>query len=351
MKINFINQIAPLIVLLLLSCSTDEKQIISLDEKLRPLVKIEAVKQKHFIHEIRVQGNVESDKDVLIIAEMAGLITSVKVRDGQTVVAGQAIATIDASVLSSTAKELKTQLDYAEYMLEKQTELQQRGVGSEFDLETARHQVESLKAKLNSLNTQRGKAIIRAPFTGVVDNVFARNGQMAGPQSPIVRLVNNKKVDIVAAISEKHLSKVKVGTPISVSFPNFPDTTLDLVITNVGNYIEPTNRTFRIMATVENNTLLLPNMLAELSVTDMSVENGDVVPSKSILKDQNNQDFVYVAEESGSNNYSITKVNVVVVEKYNGEALIESNPNLKPGKKIIVEGAKGISEKDIVRTK
>ena len=63
------------------------------------------------------------------------------------------------------------------------------------------------------------------------------------------------------------------------------------------------------------------------------------------------RDFVYVAEESGPNNYTIKKVNVVVVEKYNGEALIESNPNLKPGKKIIVEGAKGISEKDIVRTK
>jgi RND family efflux transporter MFP subunit len=351
MKIKLIKPYFPLIALLLLSCSAEEKDIISSEDILRPLVKIEAVKQKHFIHEIRVQGNVESDKDILIIAEMAGLITSVKVKDGQTISQGQTIATIDASILSSNANELKTQLDYAEYMLEKQTELQQRGVGSEFDLETAKHQVESLKAKLNSLNMHRRKAIIRAPFKGVVDNVFARNGQMAGPQSPIIRLVNNKTVDIVATISEKHLSKIKVGTPISVSFPNFTDTTLDLIITNVGNYIEPTNRTFRIMATVLNNTLLLPNMLAEVSVTDMSVENGTVVPSKSILKDQNNHDFVYVAEKSDSNNYKIKKINVVVIEKYNGEALIESNLSLTPGQNIIVEGAKGITEKDIVRTK
>jgi multidrug efflux pump subunit AcrA (membrane-fusion protein) len=92
-------------------------------------------------------------------------------------------------------------------------------------------------------------------------------------------------------------------------------------------------------------------MLAEVSVTDMSIENGTVVPSKSILKDQNNNDFVYVAEKSDSNNYKIKKINVVVIEKYNGEALIESNLSLTPGQNIIVEGARGITEKDIVRTK
>lgn len=351
MKLNLINKIPFLFALFLLSCGTEEKEFSSSDEKLRPLVTIEQVQQKDFIHEIRVQGNVESDKDILIIAEMAGLITSIKVKDGQKVSAGHAIATIDASILSSNAEELKTQLDYAQYMLEKQIELQKRGVGSEFDLETARHQVEALKAKLNSLNTQRGKAIIRAPFSGVIDNVFARNGQMAGPQSPIVRLVNNRTVDIVAAISEKHLSKIKIGTPISVSFPNFKDTTLKLVISNVGNYIDPINRTFRILATVQNNTLLLPNMLAEVSVTDMSVENGTVVPSKSILKDQNNQDFVYIAEETGTKNYNLKKINVIVIEKYNGEALIEDNSSITPGQNIVVDGAKGITQKDIVRTK
>jgi len=345
MKFQLLIAIALPTILLFSSCSEEIKEV---EEKNQfPLVKIEKVQSKKFIHEIRIQGNVETDKDVLLTAEMGGLITSIKVKEGQKVSKGQVIATIDASVLSSNVQELKTSLEYAEYMLGKQEELQKRGVGSEFDLETAKNQVNSLKSKMNSLDTQRGKATIRAPFSGVIDNVFARKGQMAGPQSPVVRLVNNKTVDIVASLSEKHIANVRVGTPIVVSFPNYMDTAIYLQITNVGNYIEPTNRTFRIMSTIKNNSFLLPNMLAEVAITDFEVENGLVIPSKSILKDRDNKDFVFVAKKS-EGNYKITKVNVIVIKKYNGESLIKEG--LKENQLVVVEGARGVAEGDVVRS-
>lgn len=327
--------------------SSDKKD----DVPQSPLVVLSDVEQKAFTHEIRVQGNVETDEDITLSAEMGGLITSISVKEGQKVSKGQVIAQVDASVLSSNVSEIQTQLEYAEYMLKKQEELQKRGVGSEFDLETAKNQVNSLKASMRSLNTQRGKAVIRAPFSGVVDQVFARNGQMAGPSSPIVRLVNNAKIDIVSSISEKHFSSVKVGTPIRVSFPNYIDTSIILNITNVGNYIEPTNRTFRIMATVPNNSMFLPNMLAEVSITDMNVADGTVIPSKSILKDQDNKDFVFMAKSvKGKSEYSVEKVFVTVLGKFEGDALIETNDKVKKGLKVVVDGARGIADGDQVRS-
>lgn len=324
------------------------------DVTLKPLVKIEPVKIAPFKHEIKVQGNVETDEDILLSAEMGGLITAVNVKEGQTVQKGQVIAQVDASIMNSNMQELQTQLQYAEYMLEKQVELQKRGVGSEFDLETAKNQVNSLKASMNSLNTQRGKATIRAPFSGVIDQVFASRGQMAGPSSPIVRLVNNTKVDIVSTISEKHFYKIKVGTPIRVTFPNYSDTVVDLKITNVGNYIEPTNRTFRIMSTINKNTEFLPNMLAEVSITDMEVDSGLVIPSNSVLKDQESKDFVYVASKfkgGEKNQYQVKKMTVVVIEKYDGTTLISPDSEIKAGDSIIVEGARGVANGDIVRIK
>lgn len=337
--------------LLLSACGGADDSDKKEDVPQSPLVVLSDVEQKAFTHEIRVQGNVETDEDITLSAEMGGLITSVNVKEGQTVRKGQVIAQVDASVLSSNVSEIQTQLEYAEYMLKKQEELQKRGVGSEFDLETAKNQVNSLKASMRSLNTQRGKAVIRAPFTGVVDQVYARNGQMAGPSSPIVRLVNNAKIDIVSSISEKHFSSVKIGTPIRVSFPNYVDTSIVLKITNVGNYIEPTNRTFRIMATVPNNTLFLPNMLAEVSITDMNVADGTVIPSRSILKDQNNKDFVYMATPvKGKKEYTVKKVFVNVLGKFEGETLIEPNDQVKKGKKVVVDGARGITDKDQVRS-
>ncbi len=340
--------------LVLSSCGADKKEDSPKEEiNLNPKVTLGKVEMKSFQHEIRVQGNVETDEDITLSAEMGGLITRISVKEGQTVRKGAIIATVDASILSSNVQELNTQLDYAQYMLDKQMELQKRGVGSEFELETAKNQVNSLKASMRSLNTQRGKAVIRAPFTGVVDQVFAKKGQMAGPSSPIIRLVNNTNVDIVSTISEKHFSNVKVGTPIRVTFPNYSDTSIMLKISNVGNYIEPVNRTFRIMANIPNNTLLLPNMLAEVSITDMNIENGMVIPSKSILKDQNNLDFIFVARKkdakNGKTTYVVEKIIVEIIERFEGEALIVTNSKLTEGDNVVVEGARGIADKDTVR--
>lgn len=340
--------------IVLSSCEVEVTKETSISEEanLKPMVTVAKVEMKPFRHEIRVQGNVETDEDITLSAEMGGLITNINVKEGQTVRRGAVIATVDASVLSSNVNELNTQLEYAEYMLSKQEELQKRGVGSEFDLETAKSQVNSLKASMRSLNTQRGKAIIRAPFTGVVDQVYAKRGQMAGPSSPIVRLVNNTNVDIVSTISEKHFSNVKIGTPVRVTFPNYSDTSIVLKVSNVGNYIEPTNRTFRVMANIPNNTSFLPNMLAEVSITDMDVANGMVIPSKSILKDQNNKDFIFVAREGdtekGETNYVVEKVNVVIIERFEGDALIETNSKLTNAN-VVVDGARGIADKDVVR--
>jgi len=349
-------KLTPFLLFLLLgifslqSCSADSTK--EKEEIFLPLVKIEKAELKTFEHKISVQGNVETDQNVLLNAEMGGTVIKVHVVEGQRVSAGQVLVSLDASILASNANEIKTQLSYAEYMLKKQEELRNRGVGTEFDYETAKNQVNSLKSRLGSLNTQQGKSTIRAAFPGIIDQVFAKYGQVVGPQNPLVRLVNNNNVNIVADISEKHFSAIKVGTAIEVSFPNYRDTTLNLVVNNVGQYIEPVNRTFNIKATLNNNKVFLPNMLAELSITDMKVQNALVVASKSIIKDQNNDDFVYVASVKSKNRYTISKVMVSVIEKYNGEAFIKVlSGNLKSGSLIITDGAKGITIKDIVRNK
>lgn len=334
------------------SCGSANSEETKEKEIFLPLVKMEQAQRKTFEHKFTVQGNVETDQDILLNAEMGGQVIKIFVKEGEKVRAGQMLVSLDASVLSSNMNEIQTQLEYAQYMLSKQDELKKRGVGSEFDYETAKSQVNSLKSRMKSLNAQRGKSSITAPFSGVIDQVFAKDGQVVGPQNPLVRLVNNDNVEITADISEKHLSAIKVGTELSVSFPNFKDTTILVKVSNVGNYIDPTNRTFRINAKVPKNTILLPNMLAELSLTDMQVQDALVIPAKAIIKDQDNQDFVYVATLKEGKQYSLKKVYVQVIEKYKGEAYVSVlKGKIAFGDQIVTDGAKGITEADIVRTR
>lgn len=315
-----------------------------------PMVEISKVQTKDFSHKISVQGTIETDQDALLNAEMGGTIARISAKEGDVVRKGQTLVTLDASMVSSNINEVRTQLEFAQYMLEKQKELQERGVGSEFDYKQAKSQVDALESKLKTLGTQRGKSTITAPFSGVIDQVFAKQGEMASPQMPLLRIVNNDNVKITADISESHYSSIKVGTPISVYVPTLKDT-IAMNVSTVGKYINPTNRTFRIQAELKKNKVLLPNMLAELNLTDESIKNATVVPSSSVLKNQSNEDYIYIAK-SENENYIVHEIPVRVITKYQGESVIEPKTGeIKEGDMVVSKGARGISDLDVVKSK
>lgn len=318
-------------------------------EPFYPMVELESAVQKTFVHKVSLQGNVNTDEEVLLNSEIGGTVERIFVKEGQRVTKGQKLISLDGETIVSNIAEVQSQLEYAEYMLSKQKALRDNGLGSEVDFKSAENQVISLRKKLNSLSTQQGKTIVRAPFTGVVDQIFAKNGQVVGPQSPVLRLVNNDHVYITADISEKYINSVKEGTDLTVTFPNYSDTTMQMKVSSVGNYINPTNRTVSIRADVKENDFLLPNMLAELQVTDQTVPEALMIPSVSIIKDQENNDFVYTAHKADSVGYTLKKVQVRVLNKYDGWAHVSVlKGTLKPRMKVVTAGAKGVTELDIV---
>ena len=92
-------------------------------------------------------------------------------------------------------------------------------------------------------------------------------------------------------------------------------------------------------------------MLVEVEITDLKIDSGLVIPSKSILKNQENRDYIWVLSEKEDNIYSVSQVFIEVITSYNGEALINKSESLKEGMLIIESGARGITKKDVVRIK
>jgi RND family efflux transporter MFP subunit len=341
-----------LILLIIFSCSEEVKENEEgKKENLIPLVVATEAQNKSFAHKIKVQGNVATNKDILLNSEMSGLITQMHVTSGNTVKKGQLILSMDESIINANISELKSQLEYANYMLDKQVDLFEKELGTELDKKTAENQVNSLEAKLKTLEVQKSKMNVIAPFSGIVDEVYAKTGQLVAPQMPILRLVNNTQVEIIASVSEKHFKNVKKGTELNVSFPNYDLESMNLKVKSVGNFIEPTNRTFTIRTEVNNNTSLMPNMLAEVEITDLKIDSGLVIPSKSILKNQNNNDYVWILKKSKKETYTVEQIFINTITSYNGEALIEENNSINAGTLIIESGARGITKKDIVRIK
>ncbi|MAO31865.1 MAG: hypothetical protein CL824_00020 [Crocinitomicaceae bacterium] len=349
MNTKYISRISTLVFIsiILFSCKQVEEK--KAETKPMSLVKIKKIERKDFKHEITAQGDLKCKKESFLNPEIGGLVSTIHVKEGDRVSAGQLLISIDTELLNLGLNELETQLEFAKFMLNKQSELKEKGLGTEMEYETSINQVATLNAKKRSISAQIKKASIIAPFAGVINKINTEKGQMIGPQVPVIHLINNSEMDLIAGVSEKHLKKIKPGTKIQVTFPNFTDTTLQLEVEQTGKNIHATNRTFEIKTSIKNNSIFLSNMLAEVSITDLFVPNGLVIPSNSIMKSPNNVDFVFIAIKKGNKKYSVKEVQIEVIEKYNGETLIKENPEITDQTMIVIEGARGISSKDIVR--
>ena len=332
------------------------KQIAELDttkKEVLLLVTSTEIQKKKFTHKIELQGGVETDQNVLINSEAPGVIRRIHVKEGQRVSKGQSLVTIDAEILRSSINELKTSLEMADYMYNKQKSLQEQGLGTEIELKQAKSQKDALESKLKTLQTQSRKSVVRAPFSGVIDQVFTNLGEMASPQAPLIRLVNNRNIKITANVSENHLANLKIGTAVDVIFPSLNDTTISSVITYIGNYIDPVNRTFRVHVNLKNNTIFLPNQIAKIKITDLKLDSALVINSDAILQDTDNMNYVYkmTSKSGGKDMFSLSKVYVKIIKSYQNESAIMplNGAVLLNESRIVLEGGKGVTENDIVK--
>lgn len=288
-----------------------------------------------------VYGTVEAEKNAQIFPETSGLITDILVKEGQQVTAGTVLVTLDGTILQRNIEEVKTQLSLVAALFEKQERLWKQQIGSEVQYLEAKNRKESLEARLATLESQYRMTRIKAPFNGVVDQIYPKRGELAGPQAPVLRLVNLKEVHINADVSESYVGQLKKGTPVMVEIPN-TGYKFQSEITMVGQFIKPENRTFRIQVRVPNEEgLFKPNLLTSVKVRDYATDSAVVVNNSLLLQTADGKDYVFIAAKEGDKAI-VTKVPVIAGKSYEGKTEIVSG--LAGNEWIVAKGARSVKD-------
>ena len=303
-------------------------------DKLRTVV-VYQLKQQTFQHFIEVQGDVKSDKNIDVSPEMMGRIISRKAEVGQFVKKGETIAILDTESIEKQIEEVKTKLELATSLFERQQNLWNQKIGSEIQFLQAKNNKESLERSLESLDTQLKKAFVKSPINGTIDAFFANEGEMANPQMPFARIVNLVNVEVTAEVSENYVKSVKKGAIVSVDFPTL-GMREDLKIQNIGRFINPLNRTFKIEMRIRNKEgYLKPNTMAVVKIKDFEQENAIVVPTQFIQQATDGSKFLFITKSENGKEV-VAKVNLQTGKSYKGNTLITEG--LQEGDKIIVKG-------------
>lgn len=280
------------------------------------------VEQGLFEHKIEVRGEVQSRRNVMMSAEIPGKIVRIRVKEGQRVSKGQVLVELDAEIIKNNIAELKTSLDLASVISERQSNLWKQNIGTEMQYLEAKNTKESLDRKLATANSQLSQAIIRAPFNGSIDAIPAREGEVAQPGNPLIRLVNPDDVYIKSDVSEKFLGSFGKNDEVEVRFPN-QNKKLVSMISAVGQVINTNNRTFEIEIQLPSAGFpIQPNQVVILKMRDYASEEALKIPTRLILKD-NKGSFVYKISKKGGQHVA-AKAHVTLGVSFAGKTEILS---------------------------
>jgi RND family efflux transporter MFP subunit len=193
------------------------------------------------------------------------------------------------------------------------------------------------------IKAQLSKTVIRAPFSGTIDDVFVEKGQVVGPSAQgLMRIVNLSNMFVSTSVPETYIGKLKVGTQVDVLLTSLGKTYKGKV-RQIGNFVNPSNRSFGIEVSVPNpENLLRPNQVANLKITDYVSKNTIVVPTNVIQEDGEKNKFVYTATNVNGKT-GIAKKTIVKLGQ-SSDNVTEILSGLSNNDVIVTEGMNTISE-------
>ncbi len=315
-----------------------------------PLITTFIAKETVFNHYLELQGNVKTKQNILVYPEMPGILKRILVKEGQRVSKGQLLAVIDDGGLGSQVAQMEINIALAKTTFERQQRLWDEKIGSEIQFLQAKANYEAQQNSLNQLKSQQAKASIRAPFSGVIDDVIKEPGTVVAPGqgSEIFRVVNLNNMYVEAEVPERYITSITKNKEVKVSFPVL-GASLVSKVRQVGSFINPNNRSFKIEVPVKNKDgNVKPNLTAKLQINDYTDAKAVLIPQSIISENANGEQFIYVIKDKNANQEATAERIVIVTGKTQGD-LIEVLANLPVGTEIIEEGARSVNNGQTVK--
>lgn len=310
----------------------------------RLAVSVFELEKQPFAHYLQVNSNVEAVTEATISPEVNGQIKQIPVSKGQQVQRGQVVVQLNTTVIENNIEEVKTNLELAETVYQRQKSLWDQKIGSEIQYLEAQNTLQSLKSRLQTLESQLDLAVIRSPINGVVDDIYAKEGELAMPGIPVIHIINLDQLYVNADVSESYLPVVNKGEEVILRFPAYPEYEQRVNIHRLGNVINPENRTFRLQVRIKNtNNQFKPNMVASIGIRSFFSEQALVIPS-ILVKQDTQGNYVYIATQEDTNGLVARKIYIEREMDSEGRTMIRSG--LNEGDMIIRQGHNQVSDGD-----
>ena len=305
---------------------------------------------------LRLTGNVAYDafKTTPVITQVGGPVSRILVVPGQHITAGQPMLDIsspDYSQLLDAYLKADDSFRLADKNYKRAKDLYAHHANAEKDVEQAESDRAQAQADLNAaeqgmriLGIKNPSALANAPSSAlipvlapiggeVVERLVSPGQVVQAGSTQAFTISDLSDVWVLANVYQADLAAVRSGQDVAVTTDAYPDT-FHGRISYVSPAVDPTTRTLQARIVVENpGEKLKKDMYCTVTVTAGVMSNVLAVPDSAILRDDNNQPFVYVA--AGSNQFG--RRDVETGTSQNGQTQILKGISI--GERVVGDGS------------
>lgn len=304
---------------------------------------------------VSLVGAVEPTKRSVIASEIEGLVETLPGEEGKFVAKGDVIATfntrsieIDLKEAKANKSEAQARYSLARKNLDRFEELEQKGVASIQQLQSAESEksawgarIAQFQAEIEGYDYDIEKSQIRAPYSGYVTEEFTEIGQWVQKGGPVVELIDIQFAEIKVDMPERYVTKIKEGQKVDVSLDALPELSYEGKITSVVPQADSESRTFPVKITIDNKEgTMKSGMVARVSFPIGDPSTVKLVPKDAIVT-QNNANFIYIVNKGAAQPLPVTtgmayedKIQVIGPVQTGQLVVVKGNERLMPNQPV-----------------
>jgi RND family efflux transporter MFP subunit len=326
-------------VVILAGCSGSQESSSASQQEPEVAIRTQPVVQGDFSVLLRIGGNLRGDQQTMIPAKVATTVTKIPVRAGQPVRKADLLVMLDPGGVQSQYQQAEAVALNAERQATKMRALFDAGAISETQLDAVETQHEVAKANFNAA---RQAIEIRAPFSGVVTDVYVRSGDEVAPGAPLVEIADVNKLRLLLEVSTTQLGQLKVGQMVRVQSPIDTTSIMTGSISSIADAASQSTRSFEVECLFASTQKgFAPGMYLMAEIETATLSSALIVPNTAVFY-RSGEALLYSVEAD-----TVNLVTVTVLATGTGGTAVTGD--LQPGQRVVVVGQKNLTPGTHVR--
>lgn len=237
---------------------------------------------------ITAVGSLSANESVMLRPEVDGQIIKINFEEGQPVKAGDALITLDQSIITAEAESAKSSARLGDANLRRAQELKKAGYATQRSLDEAKTEATSNISAAAVAKVRLDKTIVRAPFDGVAGFRTVSLGDYVRTGDALLNVEQINPLKATFQVPETYLTAIKEGTVVDVRVDAYPNEVFKGTIIAINPAIDRQTRSIAIRARIDNaDGRLRPGLFTRVSIPVDQAATSLLVPETALVPQGN----------------------------------------------------------------